>query len=411
MLKTNKMTCDHLLIMAGGRSTRMGSDKASLPFGDLSLIETLILRFSPYFSHIFISLPADSVHVISNLRQYDVQLIFDVVVDCGPLGGLYSFFDKTAVDSVCVCPVDLPFADPKLLIQCIPENRSAAEKLSYCVAVCHDMLQSDGTAQCDDTIQCTGMAECNDTAEYIQPLFGWYHRKIFDSLKRAVMRNQYRMLDLLDSTEGLKRKFNTGMNCGDCFYNMNDRESYYHALDYIRHQGKAAPIIAFVGWSGSGKTTLIENLIPYLVKYGMRIAVIKHHGHSETISSWDGKAGRIRELKDTDRFLNAGAYQIFLISGKNLMSIHKNIIELTPEKIATTICGVDLIIVEGYKYSSLPKIEVHRSEISKFPIKNLSNRVALVSDQRWNLGVPEFFGQNYSEIAEFLQKYVEKHKM
>ena len=41
-----------LVILCGGNSTRMGTDKALLPFGDTCLIEYLVRKFQPYFSRI-----------------------------------------------------------------------------------------------------------------------------------------------------------------------------------------------------------------------------------------------------------------------------------------------------------------------------------------------------------------------
>ena len=38
-----------LVILCGGNSTRMGTDKALLPFGDTCLIEYLVRKFQPYF--------------------------------------------------------------------------------------------------------------------------------------------------------------------------------------------------------------------------------------------------------------------------------------------------------------------------------------------------------------------------
>ena len=42
-----------LVILCGGNSTRMGTDKALLPFGDTCLIEYLVRKFQPYFSRIY----------------------------------------------------------------------------------------------------------------------------------------------------------------------------------------------------------------------------------------------------------------------------------------------------------------------------------------------------------------------
>ena len=43
---------------------------------------------------------------------------------------------------------------------------------------------------------------------------------------------------------------------------------------------RGIPVVAFAGYSGSGKTTVIAALIPHLRRRGLRVAVVKHDGHS-----------------------------------------------------------------------------------------------------------------------------------
>lgn len=38
-----------LIILCGGGSTRMGTDKALLPFGEVSLLEYLVNKYKPHF--------------------------------------------------------------------------------------------------------------------------------------------------------------------------------------------------------------------------------------------------------------------------------------------------------------------------------------------------------------------------
>ena len=71
------------------------------------------------------------------------------------------------------------------------------------------------------------------------------------------------------------------------------------------------PVIAFSAWSGTGKTTLIEKLIRELKGRGLRIAVIKHDGHSFDID---------HEGKDSWRFTKAGA-DITMISSAEKTAI------------------------------------------------------------------------------------------
>ena len=106
-------------------------------------------------------------------------------------------------------------------------------------------------------------------------------------------------------------------------------------------------VLGFSGFSGSGKTTLIEKLIPVLRREGLRIAVIKHDAHEIQTD---------REGKDTARFAAVGADTVFIASKKQ--TVRFDAMERSLEEMIREIHGVDLILVEGYKYAKIPQIGV-----------------------------------------------------
>ena len=76
-----------LVILCGGNSTRMGTDKALLPFGDTCLIEYLVRKFQPYFSRIYLSvkIKGDYSHL-----KLPVTEIPDIYPNQGPMSGIFS---------------------------------------------------------------------------------------------------------------------------------------------------------------------------------------------------------------------------------------------------------------------------------------------------------------------------------
>src|SRR5471032_1418900 len=58
-----------------------------------------------------------------------------------------------------------------------------------------------------------------------------------------------------------------------------------HTMILTSDRKGAMKVFGFAGYSGSGKTTLIEQLIPRLVKRGLRVSVIKHAHHDFDIRS------------------------------------------------------------------------------------------------------------------------------
>ena len=91
------------IILAGGKSSRMGADKALLKIGNKSLLETAINICKPVCNSIIISSnnPAHSV--------YDYPVIADEQKDCGPIGGICSCLKQSETEWNFVIGVDTPF--------------------------------------------------------------------------------------------------------------------------------------------------------------------------------------------------------------------------------------------------------------------------------------------------------------
>ncbi len=116
------------------------------------------------------------------------------------------------------------------------------------------------------------------------------------------------------------------------------------------------PIICIIGSSDSGKTTVIEKLIPEFKKRGYNIGTIKHCPHGFEIDI---------EGKDSWRHRKAVASFVCLYSPEKIALIKNLKRDLSLEEIVKKFAeDVDLIIAEGFKESSYPKIGVY-SKIKK----------------------------------------------
>ena len=114
-----------------------------------------------------------------------------------------------------------------------------------------------------------------------------------------------------------------------------------------------SPAISFVGRHNSGKTTLIERVIAELVARGHDIGSIKHHHHANFDIDHPGK--------DSYRHRAAGATETVIASPSQLARIRTLTVELECTEIVRTMPGHDLIVVEGYRKSGLPSIEIMRA--------------------------------------------------
>ncbi len=144
-------------------------------------------------------------------------------------------------------------------------------------------------------------------------------------------------------------------------------------------------ILAVSGVKNSGKTTLLEKLIPALTARGIRAAVVKHDGHGFAAD---------REGTDTCHLLAAGAMGAAIFDGEKFQAVkyaavtESDLIALYPE--------ADLILLEGFKWTDYPKIELVRKGNSEAPVCAAETLIALVTDTAARVpGVPTF---DYSDV-------------
>jgi molybdopterin-guanine dinucleotide biosynthesis protein B len=156
------------------------------------------------------------------------------------------------------------------------------------------------------------------------------------------------------------------------------------------------PILSVVGFSGSGKTTYIERLIPALISRGLRIGTIKHDVHGFEMDT---------PGKDTWRHRKAGAV-VTVISSPNRIGMVMDVgHDHSLEELAPLLPGVDLIVTEGYKRGSFPKIEIFRPKATenKEPVcLDDPGLLAVVSSENMRLRVPVFQFEDVSGVADLV---------
>ena len=116
------------------------------------------------------------------------------------------------------------------------------------------------------------------------------------------------------------------------------------------------PVIGFVGYSGSGKTTILTQIIHKLSAIDIRTAVIKHAHHHFDIDM---------PGKDSYVLRHAGAMQT-IVASKLRWALMVETPDAGQEPVLANLINqvdqtsLDLVLVEGFKQTSYPKIEIHR---------------------------------------------------
>ncbi len=176
------------------------------------------------------------------------------------------------------------------------------------------------------------------------------------------------------------------------------------ALDDIRLQSgsKQGPpqILAVSGIKNSGKTTLITAVLPYLRQAGCSAAVIKHDGHSFEADPAD---------TDTGKFMAAGAAGAAIFDAGKYKSIHLRAVD--EEELIPLFPDADLILLEGFKRSAWPKLEVVRSALSSGPICKIEGLLGVVTDLPLALPVPVLPLSDPEAVAEFLLSRCAQRRM
>jgi molybdopterin-guanine dinucleotide biosynthesis adapter protein len=159
-------------------------------------------------------------------------------------------------------------------------------------------------------------------------------------------------------------------------------------------------VFGFAGWSGSGKTTLIERLIPRFVARGVRVSLIKHAHHNFDVD---------QPGKDSYRHRQAGCTEVMVASGRRWVLMHELRGEPEPslaEQMAK-MAPVDLLLIEGFKWDPLPKLEIFRRENGKPPLHpDDSHIVAIATDLPFRAALPQFNLNDHDAIAGFVLTHV-----
>ena len=176
------------VIFAGGKSSRMGSDKALLPFANFStLSEAQHHKLSQLFSQVYLSSK-------ENKFDFNCEVIEDTHEESSPLVGIVSVFETLEADEVFILSVDAPLVD-KSIIDTLWEKRKEAVNVDALIA---------------------------NSPDGVQPLCGMYRRSILPLARTHLAQNNHRLTALLKASHVKHVHFESNIP----FTNLNTQEEY-----------------------------------------------------------------------------------------------------------------------------------------------------------------------------------------
>ncbi len=155
-------------------------------------------------------------------------------------------------------------------------------------------------------------------------------------------------------------------------------------------------IYGVTGWKNAGKTGLMERLVAEITGRGFTVSTVKHSHHSFDVD----QPGR-----DSYRHRVAGAQEVLLASRKRVAIMRELRGEAEPAlaDLLLRLGPVDLVLIEGYKRESHPKIEAHRSVTGAALLAPGDDTVrAVASDVPMDLDRPVFDLDDTRAIADFI---------
>lgn len=160
-------------------------------------------------------------------------------------------------------------------------------------------------------------------------------------------------------------------------------------------------VMGLAGWSGSGKTTLAVRLLPLFTARGLRVSTLKHAHHAFDIDQ-PGKDSYVHRM--------AGACEVLVASATRWALMHE--LRGAPEPdfaaLVAHLTPVDLLLVEGFKHTPHPKLEVFRRSNGK-PLLAPGDPhiVAVAADSPVpEVALPVLDLDNAATIADFIMAHL-----
>ena len=191
------------IILAGGLSTRMGMDKASLAAGGCTMIQSLATRFAREIGPVIVVLRPGQELVTEHTTT-----VYDQHTGVGPLGGLHAGLLASPDETNFVIACDMPFADPGFA-RCILSSLAG-----------HD-------------------AAVPMLARGPEPLHSAYRKSCIPAVEASISAGSMRMRDALDHLDVLYIPENELKKCGHdmrSFVNVNTPEEYIEAIRLLDKQ-------------------------------------------------------------------------------------------------------------------------------------------------------------------------------
>lgn len=181
-------------ILAGGKSSRMGTDKGLLLLNGRPIVQKIIDQLQP---------AADKTVIVSNNAEYEkfgLEVIADLITDVGPAGGIHAALSHTDSEQIFVVSCDMPYI--------------TTDAIQY-------MIEQASQSQITLPLN----------REKIEPLFGVYSKKCLPLWQQLIEQGMIKLQEIVTHFELLKVNIDNNELFNDLlFLNINDKNDLQRAL-------------------------------------------------------------------------------------------------------------------------------------------------------------------------------------
>ena len=186
------------ILLAGGKSSRMGKDKALIKYGDETFMSNSLNKLNKLFDEVIV--------VADNIDKYqmdNVRIIKDIYPGMGPMGGIHAALKAAKNDWIFVIPCDMPLWE-SFLVEEILKHR-----LDYDIVV--PIINN-----------------------HMEPLFALYKKTCIPGIEQCLNSNIIKVLELypLVNTNylDLEKVYNEVDQCTKSFFNINTPKDLYNMV-------------------------------------------------------------------------------------------------------------------------------------------------------------------------------------